>query len=141
MWLTKYVISLENPCLQLDEHSLSHPHSVRFHAYGLCICNVANYPGHKRRKIRKETGETKRSEPVCHSHLIHEPLSVKGICCTGVKHNGNVIFLISHMIFFYTLHLHPSFLLSHFMSSIIVALNAYPPISYWPTFKPFTAGN
>lgn len=134
-------MSLENSCLQLDNHSLSHHHSLRFHVYGLCICNVANYPSHKMRKIRKETGETKRSEPVCHSDLIHDPLAVKGIDGIGIEHNGNVIFLISRMIFFYTLHFHPSFLLSHFMSSTIVALNAYSPISYWPTFKPFTAGN
>lgn len=134
-------ISLENSHLLLDNHSLFHHHSLRFHVYGLCICNAANYPSHKRRKIRYKTRETKKSKPVCQSDLIHEPLSVKVIHSTGIKHNSNVIFLISHMIFFYALHFHPSFLLSHFMSSIIVDLNAHPPISYWPTFKPFTAGN
>lgn len=68
----------------------------------------------------------KKSKPVCQSDLIHKRLSVKVIHSTGIKHNSNVIFLISHMIFFYALHFHPSFLLSHFMSSIIVDLNASP---------------
>lgn len=120
-------ILLENSHLQLDNHSLFHHHSLRFHVYGLCIRNAANYPSHKRRKIRYKTRETKKSKPVCQSDLIHKPLSVKVIHSTGIKHNSNVIFLISHMIFFYALHFHPSFLLSHFMSSIIVDLNAPPP--------------
>lgn len=122
-------ISLENSHLQLDNHSLFHQHSLRFHVYGLCIGNVANYPSHKRKKIRNETRETKKkkkSKPVCQSDLIHKRLSVKVIHSTEIKHNSNAIFLISHMIFFYALHFHPSFLLSHFMSPIIVDLNASP---------------
>lgn len=55
-------ISLENSHLQLDNHSLFHQHSLRFHVYGLCIGNVANYPSHKRKKIRNETRETKQKK-------------------------------------------------------------------------------